>query len=863
MESSVSYKKDGTPHLIVSSQTVTFVSDSLEELTGYPKEALTGAGFDTVLSRLRLTRAGSRLATAGRAEGWMFTKSLEAREVIITRQDNGRDIVYRFTEKPHTRLEEVLAYACRLLEENITGVSIFYARDLTLLKANQTCLDFCDGPDHCPEMTYGRTIDELIDRFEGSRVEDAFNDARVTGKTQVVKELRYDLYNRGVTYWDQHITPVWSGGSLKYFIVVFIDITERKTVKDALAKSEAALRSVLDHSGDFIYSLNTLTNTYEYVSPAAAKVLGCTTEEFMAVDIKTFHDSVHPDDKPVFEAALAALDEHNETEIRFRQRMKDGEYRWLVNHLTDVKDADGRVLYRNGRIRDITEQTLMEQTLRERDMHLRMAAEGAKLGTYAFDILRGTVFVSAELKALWGLQPDEPVPYDSELFFRGLHPDDKRLFVEKIAQSNDPDGDGLIEMDYRVILPDGAIKWLHVEGQTIFSEVDGKRQAVYASGVVIDITRRVAAEKSVLEKSAELQNIIDSTEDLIYSVDREFRLVVYNSAFGAYAERSLGKKLKKGIRMPEVLTMLDGSFWGEFFERVAREGQMQLEISVDEGARVLSLFFNPVIIDGQMTEMTVFARDITKRISSEREIIRLNALLEKRVMERTDELHQSISELRNFSRILSHDLKEPIRQIDFFAERAQASADSGIQADISEIRKTCGRMKRLIDGLSQYAMSSELKIKKENVNVRKMLTAMFSDMKASAPNGAILQFESGLPIAYADKLLLNHVLNNLLSNAMKFSSKRDVSEITVGCMETDGEYVFHIRDNGVGFDMQFAHKLFRAFERLHAEEEYDGSGIGLAAVRNIIERHGGRTWIESRENIGTTVYFTLPATPPG
>lgn len=93
---------------------------------------------------------------------------------------------------------------------------------------------------------------------------------------------------------------------------------------------------------------------------------------------------------------------------------------------------------------------------------------------------------------------------------------------------------------------------------------------------------------------------------------------------------------------------------------------------------------------------------------------------------------------------------------------------------------------------------------------------------------------------------------------MKFSSKREVSEITVGCTEENGQYAFYIRDNGVGFDMQHAHKLYNAFERLHSEEEFEGSGMGLAAVRNIIERHGGRTWIESREDAGTTVYFTLP-----
>jgi light-regulated signal transduction histidine kinase (bacteriophytochrome) len=211
------------------------------------------------------------------------------------------------------------------------------------------------------------------------------------------------------------------------------------------------------------------------------------------------------------------------------------------------------------------------------------------------------------------------------------------------------------------------------------------------------------------------------------------------------------------------------------------------------------------------------------------------------------------------SNIISHDLKGPIRQIEHHAEHIKTLTQSGdFGADISEIKKTCERMTRLIVSLSEYAMSSELKIKKEAINVRKMVTAIYNDLKAGALNGTLLQFESGFPVVYADRVLLQHVLSNLLSNALKFSSKREISEITAGCTEDNGHYVFYIRDNGVGFDMQYAHKLFNVFERLHADEGYEGSGIGLAAVRNIVRRHGGVTWLESKENAGTTVYFTLP-----
>jgi signal transduction histidine kinase len=379
-----------------------------------------------------------------------------------------------------------------------------------------------------------------------------------------------------------------------------------------------------------------------------------------------------------------------------------------------------------------------------------------------------------------------------------------------------------------------------------------------------DITKRVTAEKSIMEMSEELRIIIDSTEDFIGSVDRDYRIILFNSAWSDYMECRFGCRLERGARLMDLIPPQYAAVWSELFERAVSEGKYQIEIKIDEGTRVMSYSFNPVYIDGQVAEITVFGKEITERLNSEREIIRLNSSLEKRVLERTEELQKSINDLRNLSNIISHDLKGPIRQIEHHAKRIKTLTQSGdIRADISEIEKTCERMTRLIVSLSEYAMSSEFNIRKEAVNVKKMVTTIYNELKAGALNGTLLQFETGLPVVCADRVLLQHVISNLLSNALKFSSKREISEITAGCMEDNGYYVFYIRDNGVGFDMQYAHKLFNVFERLHADEGYEGSGIGLAAVRNIVRRHGGMTWIESKENTGTTVYFTLPTKRKG
>jgi PAS domain S-box-containing protein len=522
-----------------------------------------------------------------------------------------------------------------------------------------------------------------------------------------------------------------------------------------------------------------------------------------------------------------------------------------------LKDADGQIIGTIGIARDISQRKKMEDALRESEMRLRLAAEGADLGTYAFDLVNNTVFISEELKALWGFEPDVPVFLGFDWrFFQALHPDDKQIFLDKIAAANDPSGDGLIEMDYRIIHPDGVIRTLHFRGQTTFGESGENRWPIYATGVVIDITKRVEAENSAREISEELRNIMESTDDYIFSVSKDYKLIFFNSAFYNYVERSFGIQLKKGAFMPDVITVLDVAVWEDFFKQVASEGKTQIEIKMDGGTHMLSLSFNPVYIDAQLVEVTVFGKDITARINSEREIIRLNASLEKRVLERTNELQKSISDLQSFSRVISHDLKTPVKEIEMYANRIGENTD--VAANTVNIKKTCRMMTHMIEELSKYAVSSEQNIHKETVNIKKIVTALYNKFRATMTNNSVLQFESGLPLVYADKVLIQLVLFNLLSNAMKFSSKRETAIITVGCFEENSDFVFYIRDNGVGFNMQYAHKLFKIFERLHTQEEFEGTGIGLAAVRNIIQRHEGRIWIESEEDVGTTVYFTLP-----
>lgn len=389
------------------------------------------------------------------------------------------------------------------------------------------------------------------------------------------------------------------------------------------------------------------------------------------------------------------------------------------------------------------------------------------------------------------------------------------------------------------------------------------------SGYIVitrDIEQRLQAEEALRQSESKFRSIFDSAPIGMAITDLEGRYISVNRSFCSlvgysprellghtFSELSQPEEVEKNVQIRQRL--LKGKSKVERMEKKYQTKDGRLIDAILQLSLVRDKEGKPEYFIGQVVDITALKK-------AQAEVHELNLSLEKRVQERTAQLEAANKELEAFAYSISHDLRAPLRSIDGFSRVLEEDYSSVLDEEgkqvLQRIRSASQRMGELIDSILDLSRLTRNEVHYTTVNLSDLAASIIEDLMIHEPTRQVaVDIHQGM-IVHGDEHLLHVALENLLGNAWKFTSKRERAEISFGC-EKDANLgrFYYVRDNGAGFDMSQAHRLFTAFQRLHSASEFPGTGIGLATVQRIIHRHGGKVWADSEPGRGTTIYFTL------
>ncbi len=704
--------------------------------------------------------------------------------------------------------------------------------------------------------------------------------------------VQFETFSSFLNAWvEAEVNPTRRGLS-----VYFRDITRRKQAEEQLAR----MATMIAFSNDAIIS-ETLDGTITSWNAGAEDIFGYSAQEIIGQSIRL----VIPPDKQGEEGMLlqkiaAGETVHNYDTIRLN---KEGHEVFVAVSLSPLKDEQGTIIGASKISRNVTERKREEVQLRRSEAALKQAQSVAHVGSWAWHIQSNHLEWSDEMYRIFGIQKTSFTGDLSEVIGHAIHPDDRAAVEranEAVIQDKRPS-----PLEYRVVWPDGTVRVVWAEPGEMMLDTVGNPAVL--TGIVQDITERKQAE-AVLHRYTErlaainrLDRIISSSIDIGQVYDNfveemQSLLPLDRTAIVRLSETGDQWQVTRqwtqhqpailpGAWRPVLGSVIEWLVTNRipFSEPEIGEHGNWPETAILQHEGIRSRLLLPLILQERVVGVLTVASRQPAAFSEEDQSILMTIAdqlsiaiqnsdlyervqhhateLEQRVIERTAQLEASNKELEAFSYSVSHDLRAPLRAMDGFSrillEEYVPSIPSEAQRYLHLVRDNAQQMGRLIDDLLTFSRLSRQPLNKQPVDFGLLARKVFDDLYALEMERVVEITIGALPSCEADPALLKQVFANLLGNALKFTQTREVARIEVDYHQTDGEKVYYVRDNGVGFDMQYAHKLFGVFQRLHRAEDYAGTGVGLATVQRILHRHGGRIWAEAKVDQGATFYFTL------
>ncbi|ROZ62107.1 PAS domain S-box protein [Ramlibacter sp. WS9] len=591
------------------------------------------------------------------------------------------------------------------------------------------------------------------------------------------------------------------------------------------------------------------------VNRAFCRMLGYAEDAMLT---HTVEHITHPEDLGVDLAQRQLLlDGHKHTYEREKRYLRrDGTVVWGHLTCTLVRDSEGRPRHFISQVQDISERkaaeeacALAEERLRETQASLHIAAQIGRLGAWSYKAGAAHVTWSEEVCAIHEVrQGFAPTFQEALAFFAPQYRDRIERILQACLRSGTP-----FDVEAQIITAKGKQIWARVLGE---AEWDAQGRVRQIQGACQDISDSLRAAEETRIMAEQLTTTLESLTDAFYTVDRNWRFTYVNAQGERLARRGRAELL--GRRLLDVYPELAETSMVQQFSR-AMEANVTVEF--EEYFAPFDIWIQ-VKVFPSLQGLAIDVKDVTERVLAGREIMRLNAELEERVMQRTAQLAAANKELEAFSYSIAHDLRGPLSSIDGFSRILDESAGDGLgdrcRHYLSRIRAGVRQMGELTDGLLALANLSRTSLRRDEVDLSRLARQAVAACRERAPERhAEIAVEPNL-FTCGDPRLLSQVIFNLMGNAWKFTARREHARIEIGSLPGEDEQtVFFVRDNGAGFDMAYASKMFEAFQRMHTASEFEGTGIGLAIVHKIVSRHGGRIWADAQVDRGANFYFTL------
>lgn len=633
------------------------------------------------------------------------------------------------------------------------------------------------------------------------------------------------------------------------------EFNERRQAEEALRLSEEKFRNIFENSivGKSITALDGKMKT----NKAFCQILGYSETE---LSMFKWQEITHRDDVEKNQQVVDLLLSGKQNSMRWEKRFvhKNGSIIWTDISTTLQKDKEGNPLYFITSINDITERKEAEIALLKSEEKYRNIFEESFDGLFITSPSGKIVDMNKKGISMFGYDTIEEIRKLDLATDVYANPEDRQRILSMVNSQ------GGAEYEVNVKRKNGEIMITHC---SLVPVRDSSGKISSYRGIIRDVTDRKKAEEALRKSEEKFRKLLESAPmPMAYSNNEGiiiFRNERFVSIFG-YTEKDV----------PTIKEWWKKAYPDATYRRwVIQKWEIATRHATETGSDILSDEYKVTCKDGSERviiisgtfineNMLVTFIDITERKQAENEIKKLNETLEQRVAERTKQLEAANKELEAFSYSISHDLRAPLRHINGFISLFLDSKSSELTEEemgyIHTVINSAREMSTLIDALLSFSRLSRSELRKTSMDTSKMIQKALQMFEKEIKTRTIEIKINPLPETYGDTQLIDQIWINLLSNAVKYTGKKDKAIIEIGSYAEGNDTVFFVKDNGVGFDMNYAGKLFGVFQRLHKASDFEGVGIGLANVNRIVTRHGGRCWAEGEVDKGAIFYFSLP-----